>query len=285
MPIEPTLMELKGVGFTYPTGLTPALANVDLAIYEGEFVGLIGPTGSGKSTLVQLLNGLLQPTEGIVLYRNRPIGREISGVELRREVGVVFQFPETQLFEPTVFDDVAFGPKNLGLSRREIERRVFKALEAVGLGFEEFAHRSPFSLSGGEMRRAAIAGVLAMEPKMLVLDEPTCGLDARGRNELLEMLATLNSAGLTVILVTHNMDEVARLAMRLVVLDDGRIVLDGPPATVFSQADRITEMGLDLPATSVLLRRLRERGIEVPTELFEISSTCEAIVDALRRRA
>lgn len=279
------MIELKDVAFKYPAAAEPALSGISLAIDEGEFVGLIGPTGSGKSTLIQLLNGLLLPTEGEVLFKGMRVGKEIGGFDVRREIGLLFQFPESQLFEATVFDDVAFGPRNLGLSAEEVELRVKSALEAVGLDPSDFANRSPFSLSGGEMRRIAIAGVLAMRPKVLVLDEPTSGLDARGRAELTERLAALNAEGLTMVLVTHDMDEVAHLAERLIVLDKGRVALQGSPAEVFSRADAILEMGLDLPVPAAVLRGLKRRGLDVSTKIFDAASAVDEIVGAMRRRA
>ncbi len=279
------LIELINATFKYPAAAEPALCDVSLAIDEGEFIGLIGPTGSGKSTLIQLLNGLLLPTQGEVLFRGRRIGKEIGGLDVRREVGLLFQFPESQLFEATVFDDVAFGPRNLGLSAEEVERRVESALKAVGLDPMDFANRSPFSLSGGEMRRIAIAGVLAMRPKVLVLDEPTSGLDARGRSELIDRLTALNAEGLTVVLVTHDMDEIAHIAKRLIVLDKGRVALQGSPADVFSRADEILEMGLDLPVPAAVLRGLKDRGYDVSTQILDAASAVDEIIGAVRRRA
>ncbi len=282
------LIKLKNVNFTYMSN-TPlaqrALENVSLSISAGEFVGLIGPTGSGKSTLVQHLNGLLEPLEGEVLIEGKKIGGEISPLLVRQKIGLVFQFPESQLFEETVFKDIAFGLRNLGYPDDEIEGRVRKALAMVGLDYFEFKDRSPFTLSGGEMRRVAIAGVLAMNPSCLVLDEPTSGLDSIGTREIISHLERLNrEEGLTIILISHDMDEVAHLASRVIVMNEGKIEFDDSPRRVFSQKSDLLKIGLDIPQFTSLLFMLKEGGLDVPLALFELNEVKNAIVSALERR-
>lgn len=281
------LIELKKVSFIYQKG-TPlaqeALKDISLTVKEGEFLGLIGPIGSGKSTLIQHFNGLLAPTEGEVLIEGKKVGVEVKPADVRKKVGLVFQFPEAQLFEETVFSDVAFGPRNLGLSLEDIEGRVRRALELVGFDFEAFKPRSPFSLSGGEMRRVAVAGVLAMGPKILVLDEPTSGLDEPGKTELLSYLQRLHrKKGTTIVLVSQDMDEVARLASRIIVLDKGRVVMEGSPKEIFAQAERLKEMGLGVPQTTALLQAFKRKGLDVATDLFEVEEVGEAILAALEK--
>lgn len=262
-----------------------ALDGVTLEVRSGEMVAIIGPTGSGKSTLIQHFNGLLRPTAGEV---------RISGEDLwapradrrraRQQIGLVFQFPEYQLFEETVRKDVAFGPKNLGLSAETIAARVDEALRAVGLDPGRFGDRSPFTLSGGEMRRVALAGVLAMRPGALVLDEPTAGLDPRGKEELLERIVALHRKGLTLVLVTHSMDEAALLAGRIVVMDAGRVMLDGPPHEVFAREDDLRRIGLALPQAARLVRLLRDRGMPVG-DAITIAEARQAIMAAVREMA
>ena len=282
------LIELKNVSFTYMPN-TPlaqrALENVNLSIRAGEFVGLIGPTGSGKSTLVQHLNGLLEPLEGEVLVEGKKIGEGINPLLVRQKIGLVFQFPESQLFEETVFKDIAFGLRNLGYPEDEIEGRVQKALAMVELDYLEFKDRSPFTLSGGEMRRVAIAGVLAMNPSCLVLDEPTSGLDSIGTREIITHLERLNKEeGLTVILISHDMDEIARLAGRVIVINEGKIEFDDSPREVFSRKGDLLKIGLDVPQFTSLLFMLKEGGLNVPLTLFELNEVKDAIVSALERR-
>jgi len=283
------LIELKNVSFTYMPD-TPlaqqAIKNVGFSVRTGEFVGLVGPTGSGKSTLIQHFNGLLEPLAGEVLIDGRRIGSEISALLVRQKIGVVFQFPENQLFEDTVFKDVAFGPRNLKCSDEEIEERVRSALKMVGLDYFEFKDRSPFTLSGGEMRRVAIAGVLAMNPSCLVLDEPTSGLDSIGKREILTHLERLNKEhGLTIILISHDMNEIARMVDRVVVLNEGKIEFDGSPKEVFLKRDDLLKMGLDVPEYASLLIKLNERGFDVPLDLFELNEVKDSIVCALERRS
>jgi energy-coupling factor transport system ATP-binding protein len=265
------LIDCRDVHHTYLAG-TPmqasALHGVTLQIAAGECVGILGPTGSGKSTLIQHLNALLRPSAGSVRIAGEDLwSPRADRRRARQRIGLVFQFPEYQLFEETVRGDVAYGPRNLGLGEDEVAERVDHALRAVGVPPERFADRSPFTLSGGEMRRVALAGVLAMRPQVLVLDEPTAGLDPRGKEELLDRIAALHRGGLTVIVVSHGMDEVVRLARRVVVLFDGRVVFDGPTADAFARADDLRRWGLGLPQAAQLIRRLRERGVEVDDAL------------------
>ncbi|MFW5986471.1 MAG: energy-coupling factor transporter ATPase [Halanaerobiales bacterium] len=262
-----------------------ALEDINLSIAGNEFIGLIGHTGSGKSTLVQLFNGLIKPTRGDVVVDGENITRE--GVKLkhiRQKVGLVFQYPEHQLFEETVYDDVAFGPLNLSLSEAEIENRVQWALAMVGLDFSEFRDRSPFNLSGGQQRKVAIAGVLAMKPQVLILDEPSAGLDPGGREQLINLLTDLHQKqGMTIILISHRMEEIARLSNRVLVLDHGHLVLAGTPAEVFSHRQKMRELDLDLPGITELLYRLKERGLSVKTDIFTISGATREISEELRR--
>ena len=245
---------------------TAAIRDISLTIEDGEFVGLIGHTGSGKSTLIQHINGLLKPTVGTVEVDGIDISKKGADLKrLRRLVGLVFQYPEHQLFEETVERDVGFGPKNMGLPEDEIRRRVAHALWQVGLTGDEIPSRSPFELSGGQRRRAAIAGVLAMEPQVLILDEPTAGLDPQGREEVLSLVRDIHASGhCTVVMVSHSMDEVARVATRVVVMNKAEIAIDGTPREVFARSAELREMGLDVPAVAQLCALLRSRGVDVP---------------------
>jgi energy-coupling factor transport system ATP-binding protein len=263
-----------------------ALTDVSLVIGAGEFVGIIGATGSGKSTLIQHFNGLLKPTSGRVEVDDVDIhARHVDRRRVRQQIGLLFQYPEHQLFEETVIEDVAFGPRNLGLPEAEALARARAALEQVGLPPDRFGARSPFGLSGGEMRRAAIAGVLAMEPRMLILDEPTAGLDPQGRHDLMEHIRRLHAGrGLTVVLVTHSMDAVAQLCRRLLVLQDGCLVADGPTRAVFTDVLRLDPAGLGLPQVTQLAGRLRERGLAVRPDILTVDEARAAIRDALARR-
>lgn len=280
------LLTLENVTYTYMAG-TPfevtALKQANLSISRGEYLAVIGQTGSGKSTLVQQLNGLLVPTTGRVLLEGREVGRNKAELAaIRRRVGLLFQFPEQQLFEETVAADVAFGPKNLGLAGQEIEARVCRALRLVGLEPDLVKNRSPFALSGGQMRRVAMAGVLAMEPDVLILDEPAAGLDPRGKAEILAQIDRLHKEeGMTVVLVSHSMEDVASRASRLIVLADGEIKLDGSPAQVFSDAATLENMGLALPQMALLMHRLRQAGKDVPTDVFTVKDARDAILRML----
>ncbi len=275
----------EGVSYTYLRG-TPmeavALRGVSLEVRAGELVAIIGPTGSGKSTLIQHFNGLLRPTGGTVRVAGQDLwAPRADRLRARQQVGLVFQFPEDQLFEETVRRDVAYGPRNLGLPEATVAGRVDEALRQVGLDPALFGERSPFTLSGGEMRRAALAGVLAMRPQVLVLDEPTAGLDPRGKDELLARIDALHGEGLAIVVVTHNMDEAARLADRIIVLHEGRIVFQGTPREVFARDEDLRRIGLDIPQAARLVRRLRARGLPV-ADALTISDARAAIVTALR---
>ncbi len=266
-------LELKNLTHTYSAGSAfqaTAINDVSLTIEDGEFIAIVGHTGSGKSTLVQHLNGLLKPTSGQVLIDGEDLhGENVDRRRVRQKVGLVFQYPEYQLFEETVAKDIAFGPKNQGLSADEIDQRVRRAMEAVHLDYDKYASRSPFELSGGQMRRVAIAGVLAMEPKILILDEPTAGLDPRGRDRILSMIRDLHAkGGVTVIMVSHSMDDVARLATRLLVMSRGKLVASGSPREVFSQVEMMERIGLGVPEAAKLAALLRERGIDLPADLY-----------------
>jgi len=281
---------LRDVSFVYMPG-TPyertALKGINLTVERGEFVGVIGHTGSGKSTLVQHMNGLLRPTCGTVTVDGVDLAAKGEAARaVRRRVGMVFQYPEHQLFEETVFDDVAFGPRNLGLDAAEVEKRVRFAMEFVGLDFAAFARRSPFRLSGGQMRRVAIAGVIALKPDYLVLDEPSAGLDPRGRDEIFAgVLRLYAGTGMAVILVSHNMEEVARLVNRLVVMDRGEICLDGSPGDIFGRCrDKLLSAGVDVPAVTALLGRLRQGGLEVDAAALTTEEAARTIAAAVRRR-
>ena len=256
-----------------------ALKNVSFRIENGEFVGLIGPTGSGKSTLIQHLNGLLKPTSGEVLVDGENIwDKGMSLRKLRQRVGLVFQYAEQQGFEETVRDDIAFGPRNLGLPEREVQERVLEAARMVGLP-EELLNRSPFELSGGQLRRVAIAGVVAMKPEVLILDEPAAGLDPRGRDAILSSIKEMHRSGMTVILVSHNMEDVARLCERLLVLNKGELVADGSPREIFSKSEFVRKIGLKAPDVVNLMEKLRERGWNVRTDIISID---EALREILR---
>jgi len=249
---------------------TVALDDVSFRIDDGEFVGIIGHTGSGKSTLVQHLNGLLKPSSGQVLVDGEDLnGEHVNRRALRQRIGLVFQYPEYQLFEETVAKDIAFGPKNQGLGEKEIDERVRYAMDCVHLDYEKYAQRSPFELSGGQMRRVAIAGVLAMRPAVLILDEPTAGLDPKGRDRILSMLEELHAAEkVTMIMVSHSMDDMARLATRLIVMSEGKIVAQGTPREIFAREDMMTSIGLDVPEAAHLCRILREKGYGIPGDLY-----------------
>ena len=249
---------------------TVALNDVSFRIEDGEFIGIIGHTGSGKSTLVQHLNGLLRPTSGQVLIDGEDLnGEHVNRRALRQRIGLVFQYPEYQLFEETVAKDIAFGPKNQGLSAEQIAERVRYAMDCVHLDYDKYAERSPFELSGGQMRRVAIAGVLAMRPSVLILDEPTAGLDPRGRDNILTMLEELHAREhVTILMVSHSMDDMARLATRLIVMSDGKIAAEGTPREIFAQEAMMTSIGLDVPDAARLCARLRAKGYDLPADLF-----------------
>ncbi|MBF0996253.1 MAG: energy-coupling factor transporter ATPase [Lachnospiraceae bacterium] len=260
-----------------------ALKDVSVQIPDGQFIGLIGHTGSGKSTLIQHLNGLLQPTSGSVFYNGKDISDpDFDRRKLRSKVGLVFQYPEHQLFEETVFKDVCFGPKNLGVSRKEMELRAYQALKAVRLE-DEYFYQSPFDLSGGQKRRVAIAGVLAMKPEMLILDEPAAGLDPQGRDEILELLTTLHrEEGITVLLVSHSMEDVANYVERILVMNDGQIVLDDVPKRVFLHMKELEQIGLAAPEVTYVMHRLQKEGFDVDVSATTIPEAAGEILRALR---
>lgn len=282
------LLELRDVSYSYdPQAKEPrwAVKHVSLSIEEGEFIALIGHTGSGKSTLIQFMDGLLQPTEGTVLFKGQDTREKgFSMKELRQNVGLVFQYPEHQLFELTLLKDVCYGPKNLKLPKEEQEARAKEALLLVGFSEEDF-ERSPFDLSGGRKRRAAIAGVLAMKPSMLILDEPAAGLDPKGRDDLLRMLRRLNEEQhTTILMVTHSMEDAASCAKRVLVMNHGEMMLDGPTREVFSHYDELTESGLSVPEPEIALRILREKGVPVGTDALTTEEARDEILRAFGKR-
>lgn len=260
----------------------PALKDVSLTIEEGEFLCIIGHTGSGKTTFVQHLNGLLLPTSGTVTVDGLSMEDKKLRKKIRSLVGMVFQYPEYQLFAETVREDVGFGPKNMGLSPEEIDRRVRSAMELVGLSYEQFSEKSPFELSGGEKRRAALAGIVAMEPRYIVLDEPMAGLDPRGRKEILSMLESLRKrTGCAVIMVSHSMDDVAAHAERVLVLHKGQTAFLDTPEKVFAHGEELRKMGLSLPEASRLSLLLREKGLTVPEGLYTMEKMQQWLLEVL----
>lgn len=264
----------------------PALMDVNLVIPDGQFIGLIGHTGSGKSTLAQHLNGLLKPTSGHIYYNGADIHQEgFDRKFLRSKVGLVFQYPEHQLFETDVFSDVCFGPKNLGLSKKDVELRAYAALKQVGIE-DEYFYQSPFDLSGGQKRRVAIAGVLAMKPEVLVLDEPTAGLDPKGREEILNQIAKLkDETGMTVLLISHSMEDVANYVERIIVMNKSRVMMDDKPGKVFARYKELEEVGLSAPQVTYIMQALRQKGLLVNTEILSIKEAKAEILRALQERA
>ena len=263
-----------------------ALDNVNLTIEDGEFLALIGHTGSGKSTLIQHLNGLLEPSSGRILFDEVDItSKEVKLTDIRKKIGLVFQYPEYQLFEETIEKDVAFGPNNLGLSAEEVSNRVKKSMEMVGLDYETYKDVSPFDLSGGQKRRVAIAGVIAMEPKVLILDEPTAGLDPKGRDDILEQIKILHEKyKMTIVLVSHSMEDVGKLAERIVVMNGGKIELLGKPSEIFKEVETLERIGLAVPQVTYLMRALREKGFDVSDEVFTVEKGTQEILKALANR-
>ncbi|MGL4572102.1 MAG: energy-coupling factor transporter ATPase [Clostridium sp.] len=257
-----------------------ALDNVSLDIKDGEFIALIGHTGSGKSTLIQHMNGLLEATSGSIIVDGEDITKKgVKLSDVRKKVGLVFQYPEYQLFEETIAKDIAYGPTNLGLDEEEINKRVKKSMEMVGLDFETYKDKSPFDLSGGQKRRVAIAGVIAMEPRTLILDEPTAGLDPKGRDDILGQIQLLHSKyNMTIILVSHSMEDVAKIAQRVVVMNKGKIALEGTPAEVFKNVKTLEEIGLGVPQVTYLMMELRKRGFEVSDEVYTIEQCKKELV-------
>lgn len=282
-------IRLENVNYIYGEGTGQekwALENINLTLYDNEFVGIVGHTGSGKSTLTQLLNGLEKPSSGQIFYNEQDIqGDGFSKKELRQKVGLVFQYPEHQLFEVSVIKDVEFGPRNLGLTNLEIEKRSFDALKQVGIS-DDLLDVAPFALSGGQKRRVAIAGVLAMQPEVLILDEPTAGLDPAGRTEILELLQKLHrERNISVILVSHSMDDVARYAERILVMNQGELVLDGAPEKVFRYRKELREIGLDVPQSTNILYELRDRGMDLDVNGITPEQAAQNIADYLRRQS
>ncbi|MCI6275894.1 MAG: energy-coupling factor transporter ATPase [Clostridium sp.] len=261
-----------------------ALDDVSLEIKDGQFVALIGHTGSGKSTLIQHMNGLLKPSSGEIIVDDKNItNKEVKLSDIRKKVGIVFQYPEYQLFEETIEKDIEFGPRNLGLSDEEIALRVKKAMKMVGLDFETYKDKSPFELSGGQKRRVAIAGVVAMEPKVLILDEPTAGLDPKGRDEILGQIKKLHDEyKMTIILVSHSMEDVARVADRILVMNQGKCVLDGKPYEVFKEIDTLESIGLAAPQVTYLIRELRNKGFNIADDIFTVEDAKKAILKMLK---
>lgn len=281
-------IQVRGLKHVYSPGLPDeqlALDNINFDIYDGETVAVVGHTGSGKSTLVQHLNGLLKPTEGTITVGGVEITAPgTSMLEVRRRVGLVFQYPEYQLFEETVAADVAFGPKNLGLSEDEVNSRVRDAIELVGLDYDEIKDRSPFELSGGQKRRVAIAGVIAMKPQVLILDEPTAGLDPGAHRDILDMIEEIKEiSGNIIIFVSHNMADVAALADKVMVMDKGRLLMMGTPREIFAQKDRLKEAGLSVPPVTELMAELKEKGAEVDDTILSLKEAEEEIYRFLTR--
>lgn len=261
-----------------------ALDNVDIEINDGEFVALIGHTGSGKSTLIQHMNGLLKPTSGRIVVDGEDITRAgVKLTDIRKKVGLVFQYPEYQLFEESIEKDIEYGPRNLGLDQEEITRRVKTAMKMVGLDYETYRNKSPFDLSGGQKRRVAIAGVIAMEPKVLILDEPTAGLDPKGRDDILAQIKILHDEyKMTIILVSHSMEDVGKLAERIIVMNSGKVALEGTPAKVFKEVDILEKIGLAVPQVTYLMRALKEKGFDVSDEVYTINKGKEELLRILK---
>ena len=285
--MEP-ILETKKLSHIYSAG-TPferaALADVDFAAYPGEYLGIIGHTGSGKSTLIQHLNGLLKPTSGQVLFQGTDIWTDLKTTRRTRfQVGLVFQYPEYQLFEETVYKDISFGPRNMGLDEKEVDRRVRSAAYFVGLRDDQLG-QSPFELSGGQKRRVAIAGVIAMEPKVLILDEPTAGLDPVGTESILSNIRAYHKAqNATIIMVSHSMEEMARTVDRLVVVNDGKIALEGAPSQVFQHGQELEDMGLGIPQMTRVFNRLKAMGVDVGSSVYTVEQAKRAILDALAKK-
>ena len=277
-------VEVKNLTHVYMQGSPfemKALDDVSLHIGDGEFIGVIGHTGSGKSTLISYLNALEKARPGHVFVNGTDLGgKNVRLAEIRRQVGLVFQYPEYQLFEETIEKDIAFGPRNLKLDEAEIGRRVDKAMEMVGLA-PELKENSPFNLSGGQKRRVAIAGVLAMEPSILILDEPAAGLDPAGRREMLELIERIHKSGVTVVMVSHSMDDVGKYCDRLYVLSQGKIAYEGTPAEVFAHGDELKEIGLDVPECAKLAALLRQKGFDIDPDAYSIDDVCAQILNSL----
>ncbi len=278
-----SILEVKGLSHSYG-GDTPfmndAVKNVSFSVEKGEIIGIIGHTGSGKSTLVQHLNGLLKPTEGEILFENENIWKNPKEIrKIRSEVGLVFQYPEYQLFEETVYKDIAFGPKNMGLEGEELDRRIRDICAIIGIK-DEYLEKSPFDLSGGEKRRVAIAGVMAMKPQIIIFDEPTAGLDPKGREDVMGIIRDYRAAtGATVIIISHSMEDMAAIADRVLVMNKGSLEMFDTPDKVFSQGEKLKEIGLNVPIVTRVFAALRQQGLELPSKVFTIPQAIKAIKD------
>lgn len=279
-------LKLENVNYIYDSGSigeVTALKDVSLEIEKGEFVAIIGHTGSGKSTLIQHFNGLIKSTSGKITYDGKDIyGEKYNICDLRRKIGLVFQYPEHQLFEENILKDVCFGPMNLGLNREEAKEKAKNALQQVGIN-EKLYHKSPFELSGGQKRRVAIAGILAMEPDIIILDEPTAGLDPAGRDKILNRIKKLHDeTGIGVVLVSHSMEDVAKYAERIIVMRKGQVMFDGSPKEVFGHYKELEEMGLSAPKVTYVMHKLKEQGLNVDTSIINIDEAKENIVQAIK---
>ncbi len=282
-----SLIEINNLTHIYSEGLPfekKAVDDISLKVEENEFIGLIGHTGSGKSTFIQHLNGLLKPSSGEIIIDGTRVDKSGANLtDLRKKVGLVFQYPEYQLFEETIERDIAFGPGNLDLSEEEVQERVKSSMESVGLDYKTYKDKSPFELSGGLKRRVAIAGVLAMEPKVLILDEPTAGLDPRGRDEILSEIKSIHEKRkMTVILVSHSMEDVAKIAERIVVLDKGKVFLDGEPRDIFREEDKLLGVGLGIPQITSLMRTLKKKGLDINEDAITVEEAKESLKNYLR---
>lgn len=282
-----SLIEINNLTHIYSEGLPfekKAIDDINLKIEENEFIGLIGHTGSGKSTFIQHLNGLLKPSSGEIILDGMKVSKSSSNLtELRKKIGLVFQYPEYQLFEETIERDIAFGPGNLDLSEEEVLNRVKSSMDSVGLDYETYKDKSPFELSGGLKRRVAIAGVLAMEPKVLILDEPTAGLDPRGRDEILSEIKNIHEKRkITVILVSHSMEDVARIAERIIVMDKGKVFLDSNPREIFRNEDKLLSVGLGIPQITSLMRALKKKGLDINEDSITVEEAKDSLIKYLR---
>ncbi len=280
------MIKVENLNFVYQKGMPDerqVLHDINLEIADGDILAIIGHTGSGKSSLIQHFNALLRPTSGKIFVNGVDITDKKANLkEIRKKVGMVFQYPEYQLFEETVFKDIAFGPKNMGLSKNEIEKNVYEAMDMVGLS-RDLAERSPFELSGGQKRRVAIAGVLAMRPEILILDEPTAGLDPHGRDSLLNRIENLHkNTGMTVIFVSHSMEEVARLAKNVIVMNDGRVFAKGSVAEIFERGEELKKIGLNIPQITQLALKLREKGVDIRPDIYTVNFAKEVILEKIR---
>ena len=282
-----SLIEINNLSHVYSPGLPfekKAVDDISLKIEENEFIGLIGHTGSGKSTFIQHLNGLLKPSSGEIIIDGTRVDKSGANLtDLRKKVGLVFQYPEYQLFEETIERDIAFGPRNLDISEEEVHERVKASMESVGLDYETYKDKSPFELSGGLKRRVAIAGVLAMEPKVLILDEPTAGLDPRGRDEILSEIKSIHeNRKITVILVSHSMEDVAKIAERIIVFDKGKVFLDGEPREIFRNEDKLLGVGLGIPQITSPTRTLKKKGLDINEDAITVEEAKESLKKYLR---